>query len=805
MSKKVLILAGAGGLIVVLFGVIFTFIVSGGDDPTKSLDLAIKLLEEERWDIAGRMARDLDAAKKIDRETDSKWNFVQGVSLAQSVRDRLELPKNRETLWTATDYLEKSRDLGFPLGFKGIGQFYLGFSYFHTFKWQKAAAMLKESAANWPQRRSDALSLAVQAALRQQPSDADSASKSLSQWKAIPGLSDEEKARIQLGEAQVAFVSGDIERCKSELAKIPESSPLAPEANLMQGRWRLEVSSQTPNDKEKQAQLLAEAVALFRKNIQNAETPNETRRHAAYLLGLALRAQGKMEEAVGTLNGVRQRNPQSAEAIAAGMEEAEVLFEIDRVDASLKTIRHILRDMGDVKVYNQQWMTITELRRRLLELGRLYRVSNNYQASVDLAGYLPPVFPRADSVRLQAEAYRKWAEALEQDDSIDDPVLKRQEIGKKYKLAGRYFEDLSRLEMRSVDYPNIAWQSIDCYEKASDIEAVNRVLDNYLRYADRGAQPRGLLALGKNFLNGGQPQRAIPPLERCIKESPKEHPDSHEARFLMAQAYTQMEKLDEASELLLQNLYDANLEPSNEIWRNSMFELGKIAFRRGERLMVESESLSLNDYLSLLKKLEDSQAHLLDAVNQLSEASQRWKKDPRYFETRYLIAKSHQMAAEYPTKLVALNQNLIDSVKRQQIQQRRILLENALTEFRQLHRDLNALSEDDGLSKEHLAILRNSYFGEADALFQLQRYEEAILAYRNVGNRFLNQPESLEALVQISECQRRLGQTAASKRTLQQADQVLKRIPPEFDAQFARVTRTTREEWPKLIAWMLTW
>ena len=36
-----------------------------------------------------------------------------------------------------------------------------------------------------------------------------------------------------------------------------------------------------------------------------------------------------------------------------------------------------------------------------------------------------------------------------------------------------------------------------------------------------------------------------------------------------------------------------------------------------------------------------------------------------------------------------------------------------------------------------------SYFGEADTLFELGRWEEAIQAYRNAASRFLNRPESL--------------------------------------------------------------
>ncbi len=100
------------------------------------------------------------------------------------------------------------------------------------------------------------------------------------------------------------------------------------------------------------------------------------------------------------------------------------------------------------------------------------------------------------------------------------------------------------------------------------------------------------------------------------------------------------------------------------------------------------------------------------------------------------------------------------------------------------------------------ALLRNCFFGEADVLFELGRYDEAIAAYRNVGNRFMNEPEALEALVQIAECFRQLGQEDQAKRTLTQAEQLLARIPPEADPKFKTVTRADRARWQQLLVWL---
>ncbi len=807
MSKqKLLILAGAGTMVVVLFGALFTFVVNGGSDPAKDLQLAVTFLEDGRWDLAGRIARDLEKAGTIDPETDSAWNFVQGVSLTQSVSDRLNVPKNRQTLWTAVQYLEKSQQLGFPLGSKGRGQFYLGLCYFNTYQWPKAAQCLAESVNNWPLQRSQALSMVVQAALRQQPADFARARSSLDNWQSIPGLSAEEVARIHLSAAALALASMDSDTCERELLNVTDSLTAQSEADLLRGRWRLEKAENNAANETQIETWQSQAVELFRKCIHSAHSTDDQRRQANYLLGRTLRSQKKYAEALGTFSGVRQRDPQSAEAVASGTEEAEILLELDKLDACVETTRYVLRDMGNLKLYNEQWLPVERLRARLLNLGRELRERKNYQLAINLASYLPPVFPPADAVRLQAETFQQWAEflATTSPQSGSEKAAQRDQTQKKFLLAGERFEELSRIEMRAADYPDIAWQAIQCYQRANDLSSANRLLTDYLRYEERTKLPRGFLALGQNYLNSGEWQKAIVPLERCLKEYP-DHPISYGARLLTARAYSEQDRLEDAIELLMQNLRDRSLEPTSEAWRDSLFQLGQTIFRRADRLILEAELTPAADSASIGRKLEESHATFMEAVQELNEAKLRWQDDSRFFETRYLIGKSHRMGAEYPSRLIATNQVTVDSVRRQLLQQRRALLEAALEEFKALHTDLTAKQEVEGLTDQDKSILRNSYFGEADALFELGRYDEAILAYRNVGNRFLNQPEALEALIQIAQCQRSLGQNDLAKRTLVQAEQVLRRIPVEFDSRFPILTRSSRGEWQQLIAWMQTW
>ena len=98
MSKKKLLFVG--GLTVsslVGFGLLFTLIIGGGFDNSEKLQIAMRLLDEGRWDLAGRIARDL-AEENEGLQKNAAWNYVQGVSKLISVEENLDTPKNRRVL-----------------------------------------------------------------------------------------------------------------------------------------------------------------------------------------------------------------------------------------------------------------------------------------------------------------------------------------------------------------------------------------------------------------------------------------------------------------------------------------------------------------------------------------------------------------------------------------------------------------------------------------------------------------------------------------------------------------------------------
>ncbi len=151
--------------------------------PDRQLDLAVKLLDEGRWDLADRIARDIEKGGDLTPARESVWNYVRGVAVVWLPRMHWIHPANRRRLWDSAAFLEKSRDAEWPLGYRGQGTYYLGFCYYNTYDWNKALETLSEVPDSWPERRSDALSMMVDCSLRTTPPEREQADHLLDEWK----------------------------------------------------------------------------------------------------------------------------------------------------------------------------------------------------------------------------------------------------------------------------------------------------------------------------------------------------------------------------------------------------------------------------------------------------------------------------------------------------------------------------------------------------------------------------------------------------------------------------------------------
>jgi tetratricopeptide (TPR) repeat protein len=229
-------------------------------------------------------------------------------------------------------------------------------------------------------------------------------------------------------------------------------------------------------------------------------------------------------------------------------------------------------------------------------------------------------------------------------------------------------------------------------------------------------------------------------------------------------------------------------------------------FRQGEQMQVRILGSVIEDgnrTLNPSAELEQSYQQLLRSISSMEEGLRRFRGDPRRYQLMYMTAKAYRMASYWPETILQGDRLVSDEAILQWKSKRKELLVRSRDTFSNLRREI-ASDGDTGMSVPNSEILLcNSYFGEADLLFQEGNFQGSLEAYRATANRFINEPESLEAFVQIARCHEELGQLSEARRTLEMAIDILHRIPTDRDERFLKNTRQSRDGWEQQIRWMI--
>ena len=99
-------------------------------------------------------------------------------------------------------------------------------------------------------------------------------------------------------------------------------------------------------------------------------------------------------------------------------------------------------------------------------------------------------------------------------------------------------------------------------------------------------------------------------------------------------------------------------------------------------------------------------------------------------------------------------------------------------------------------------MLRNCFLAEADILREMNRLDEAATTYRAISLRYMNEPPALEAILGQARCVKDLGRDREYGRLIERAEDVLQRIPNEWNGRFQETTRFDRDRWEELLTWM---
>jgi TolA-binding protein len=420
---------------------------------------------------------------------------------------------------------------------------------------------------------------------------------------------------------------------------------------------------------------------------------------------------------------------------------------------------------------------------------------------------MPPLVAPIVALEREIAAHRSWAEKLLAQAATQPAAaaeVVRADARQHFRQAGADGERLAALRLATRHYVDDLVAAAEDYRLGQGYRQSIRVYREFLRQNPPQQVPEALVGLGESQLALGHVDAALTALARCRDDFPA-HPATYRARLLESQAWQEKGEMPRAKELLLDNLYRHALTPRSTDWRDSLYALGRLLYREGCELETQSRASGVDQLDEDVRKeglrlLEQSYAAFQEAIRTLTEAVERYPAAVQAIESRYWIAEAYRHAALWPRKKLAVT-NIETSrlALNRQIQQE---LDAALGEYQAL---LTELSEEQSFPRRtplELTMLRNCYFGRADALYDLGRYDEAIRAYSDATNRYQHDPESLEAYVQIANCYRRLKRPNEARGTLEQARVVLQRIRP--DAEFLRTTRMDRQAWSNLLDWLRT-
>jgi len=808
----------SAGAIAVVGGLICVYLAVAVERPKEPtvLETAFTALDDGDMTQASTIAQAKLAEPGLTGELRSACSYILGAAAIHDAEASFSPEDKRKLSLLAARYLEESRYLGFPSGRHHTGFLLYGKSLHDAGRYAQSLPPLTEAMLLNPDKETEIAGLLADAYYRDKPPQTGPALKYSEQYLSDTTLTPNQRAVALLLQSEILLAANDLAACNATLQKIKDDAPFQAEKLVVAARLLIaEANAAGASAAEDNLQKYEQAATKLTSSMKTEGASGESVANASYLLGVVKSYQGDKAAAEEQFRRTRQNNYGKPAAVAAGLQEAAAQLAQGLDENALKTLLAILSEATESDLFENEWVPLGELRQQIKNAQRSMLTSGSFPQALKLVEGASRMFPPDEIVEMKAVTHAEWGSQLlaaaaqqssgaaAQDPAAKDAADKKVSEGRAHmRKSGNLYAELASLRPASRDYHGILWNSAQGYIEGHDFKNAARQLDTYLLDQEISGRPKAMVALGRVRISMNQIDSAIEVLELCIDLHPR-HPLSYQARLLAAGALLEKNLPARARELLDENMHQGALTPRSLEWRDSLFKLGEIYHREGSNLEATSRQQGVDSgdedtVKAALVTLEQAQKKFHEAASTFDEAVRRYPLAPQGLRARHLMAESHRYAARYPRKrlpLVSIATTRVELTR--QLQED---LQIAVNVYDSLLKELAFATQDSSGQGFAAAILRNSYFGKADALFDLDRFEEAIVAYSSATSKYHDEPVAIEAFAQIARCYRELGRTAEARGTLEQAKVVLKRIPDDVD--FAATTRYDREQWVRFLDWM---
>lgn len=774
--------------------------------PPATLADALAAFDAGRHTQARELLAEAEANETLREGEFGGPDFLRGALLADAADRMWDLDQARFSRQAAR-YLLAAQKQGWPPGREAQGPALLCASLINSGQGVLARPFLAKTIADNPRRAAELHRLATLAYLQDPEPDLPRALEHSAAYLAAPELEISARQNGLWQRAQILFRQGDDAACHELLNKIQSNTDAALDALLLQAELAMRVAQRAADQAADPSTAAKAAEPFYRKTLRilgQAQMRGQARerilRRACYLSGICLRELGETRKAWEQFQKTRTQYPRSPEGITAAVEEALLADELGLDEEVVPTLLVALQEAGNADDYHNPLLPLDELRARMTAIYRAFMKAELYESAANLATAFAGIFPPETAADLTAQARVTWARKLQDEAETQIMPLAEEtfdQARKQFRLAGEEYGKLAKRQYASLQYTEEVWKSAENLLLGKDYRQAAEMFSEYLRYELKQRRPLALLRLGECQLLQGEPDAALMMLQECIESFPRDAA-SYRARLLAAKANLDKGNRDAAKVFYLANLESGQLTPASTEWRDALFALGTALF--GEAQVLESAGRG-QDVAAITLSAQQilAQQRYEESIQRLEEAVERYPQSPQVVPSRYLIGEAYRALSVYPRARLA--SATIRTTRDEYAKELRRLLNSAIDQYHKVQEALANRRENQPLNALEHTLLRNCYFALGAALFELERFDEAISIYTALINRYQGEPEVLDAYLQLTQCQRKLNRLEDAKNSLEQARITLNRLTRN-DNEFMATTNHTRSEWERIFDWL---
>lgn len=777
--------------------------------PAQRLQEALNLLDRGRTVDARNLAKALEEEKYTDPDFPGGLDFVQGMAGFKDA-ELIEAASQRTELSASLAYLLEADRRSMPEARRAELEFAIGKSLYLLEQSSLAQRRLKNAIALYPKRRGEAAGMLAEIYLDPAVSTPERIDEGLELNSLLleeqPGLKPALLQRAELflirerlGEARQQVQAVLAQEAASTAALVMESRILLAERRYPEAIRQLETASERERSDPtaaRQAMLLL-GLAHERMGERFIDPPTADGADAATLTPAeyAVRAAQRRdhaEAAMRTYRRVIDRFERTSEAQAASLFLADLLRVDDKAEAALQAYGRTLRSTRHSTEYRNRWVTVDQMRERVVRAWHAWIVNRRYAEAILLAEMLTPLVPREQAYGLSALAKQRSVEHLAEEVARERMSVRdrrAEELRQAWNESGAAYARLAEVCRDRDERLSAHWTASEHYRSAGAFDLAIEQINLFLKEEPANDFGRGLVRHARLSLDVDRPDAALDDLRTLLSRFPSD-PLAFEARWLTGVCYLEKNDTLQAERIWREMLSSDTLSPAAAEWRDALLSLGELLDVTAAQAARKAEKAAASERDSLYLAAE---TRWKEATDRLQEYLVRYPAAPATLRTRRHLAQSQQ-------GLAGLAQRQLDAAATQESRQRlRAAAErhrvSALEHYRTIQESLQPLAKADLILPHDATLLRFADFEIAHLLTSLGRYDDAIVAYGGLVNRYPTDPQILTCYVQMAGCHRALGRNVEARSFLEQARLVLnqKQIA---DADFSNLrTAMTQSEW----------